>query len=71
MAADHGRCSCPSGGGLLGAYSLANQLSVVVLGEPLWAPLFFLFLAPTVVMDIAVAAGFWREQSTHGAAAAA
>lgn len=57
--------------GLLGAYSLANQLSVVLLGEPLWAPLFFLFLALTVVMDVAVAGAFWRERSTHGAAASA
>lgn len=55
--------------GLLGAYSLANQLSVVLVGEPLWAPLFFLFLALTVVMDVAVAATFWREGSTRSAAA--
>jgi hypothetical protein len=47
--------------GLLGAYSLANQLSVVIAGAPLWAPLFFLFLALTIVMDIGVAVAFWRR----------
>jgi hypothetical protein len=56
--------------GLLGAYSLANQLSVVLLGGPLWAPLFFLFLAMTVVMDVAVAAKFWRGTSPGAPAAA-
>ncbi len=49
--------------GLLGAYSLANQLSVVIAGTFLWEPLFFLFLALTIVMDIAVAGTFWRRTS--------
>jgi hypothetical protein len=49
--------------GVLGTYSLANQLSVVFLGTFLWAPLFFVFLILTVVMDIAVAATFWRRTS--------
>jgi hypothetical protein len=49
--------------GALGAYSVANQLSLVIAGTPLWEPLFFLFLALTIVMDIAVAATFWRRGS--------
>lgn len=49
--------------GVLGTYSLANQLSVVFLGTFLWAPLFFVFLILTVVMDIAVAVTFWRRTS--------
>lgn len=53
--------------GLLGAYSLANQLSVVLLGRFLWEPLFFLFLALTVVMDVGVAATFWRRTSLAAA----
>jgi hypothetical protein len=53
--------------GLLGAYSLANQLSVVFLGAFLWAPLFFLFLLFTVVMDVGVAGTFWRRTSLAGA----
>lgn len=49
-----------------GAYSVANQLSVVIAGTPLWAPLFFLFLALTIVMDIAVAVTFWRRTELAG-----
>lgn len=56
--------------GLLGAYSLANQLSVVIVGTFLWAPLFFLFLALTIVMDIGVAVTFWRRIELGGAPAA-
>lgn len=49
--------------GLLGAYSLANQLSVVIRGQFLWEPLFFVFLALTIVMDVAVAWTFWRRRA--------
>lgn len=55
--------------GLLGGYSLANQLSVVVVGTLLWAPLFFIFLALTIVMDLAVAVCFWRRSSLVGSGA--
>lgn len=47
--------------GLIGAYALANQLSVVIVGTFLWAPLFFVFLALTIVMDVGVALTFWHR----------
>jgi hypothetical protein len=53
--------------GLLGAYAVGNQFSVVIAGRFLWEPLFFLFLVLTVVMDIGVAATFWRRTSLAGA----